>query len=310
MLSDYTIQFFVVLTAGVAVGFAGLANLLAPRMGRAGRIAMTAVVSALPLAGLALIQDDTKEIFVAAGFVAAVLLFVALMGTKTAIAAVGNRAVRWAGLSALGIAVVVGSSIRYDRELEADSDAQISGMDLAEFRPPLEPVSTPAVTDRGHTIAVIRPTELRPTETTRSLDERQLRASDMLMRVIRLAPADDTTNCHGWVFTGGKYWIGGKQVDLIIEENGYHAVTVPKAGDLVVYRASPAEVTHSAVVLAVPEGQAVLVESKWGCLGVFLHPIDTSPSGTDFTYYHSNRTGHVLAGMTSTHPGVTKITLP
>jgi hypothetical protein len=47
----------------------------------------------------------------------------------------------------------------------------------------------------------------------------------------------------------------------------------------------------------VAEGQPVLVESKWGNLGVFLHPADKTPYGTEFTFYRSARSGHLLVGV-------------
>src|SRR5581483_9499982 len=58
--------------------------------------------------------------------------------------------------------------------------------------------------------------------------------------VIRLSSPDPVTNCHGLTFLGGKYWLKGNAVDMVLEDNGYVAVEDPKIGDLVVYR-SPSE---------------------------------------------------------------------
>ena len=68
------------------------------------------------------------------------------------------------------------------------------------------------------------------------------------------------------------------------------------SGDLVVYRQG-STISHTAVVRYVTEGQPVLVEGKWGTLGVYLHPADKSFYGTEFTFHRSGRSGHLLVGM-------------
>src|SRR5207245_249118 len=98
------------------------------------------------------------------------------------------------------------------------------------------------------------------------------------------------SNCHGWVFTGGRFIVPGSQVDLVLKENGYQEVHEPHPGDVAVYRQGSA-VLHTALVRYVTEGQPVLVEGKWGSLGVFLHPADKSPYGPDYTFYRSARHG-------------------
>ena len=125
-------------------------------------------------------------------------------------------------------------------------------------------------------------------------EERYLRSAQLREQVIRQSTADERTNCHGWVFTGGRFILSGVDVDLILKENDYTEQKMPQPGDLVIYRANEA-VTHTAVVQYVAGGQPVLVRSKWGSLGVFIHPIDKSPYGTSFAYYRSPRAGHLLA---------------
>ena len=39
--------------------------------------------------------------------------------------------------------------------------------------------------------------------------------------LIRSEKPDMTTNCHGWVFGAGRYWINGEQVEHILAENDY-----------------------------------------------------------------------------------------
>jgi hypothetical protein len=309
MMIDYTIQFYFAVAAGLAIGLAGLVNVLAPRLLWPGRLGLTAVAAGLPIAGLALLQNDSRLTLSAVGVVTGLLLVVGVAGSKPIVAIAARPAVRWAGLAVVGLAVVLGSGVWYERALDADAEDKIHEMELAESQPPLEVVATAAVTDHGHAVEVKRATATRPPDGTATLDESRLRTRNLLLSAIRLAPADDVSNCHGWVFTGGRYWVTGKQVDPIIAENGYYHVLAPAVGDLVVYRDPAGNVTHSAIVLALPDGLAPLVESKWGCLGVFLHPVDKSPYGMDFTFYRSPRIGHLLAGLaTPATPG--KVLLP
>ena len=309
MLPDYTIQFYVAVTVGLAVGLAGLVNVLAPRLRWYGRVGLTVVAAALPVAGLAFMQGNGRATVAAAGGAAALILAVAAVGSKPVLAMVSRPAFRWAGLAVVGLVAVIGSGVWYERALEADSDEKLDEVASSELPPPLELAGTAAMTDRGRAVELKRATAARAANETAGLDESRLRARNLLLTAIRLAPADDVSNCHGWVFTGGKYWVGGKQVDPILEENGYYHVLTPAVGDLVVYREPDGTVSHSAVVRATPVGLPPLVESKWGCLGVFLHPVDKSPYGTDFTCYHSLRPGHLLAGL-STPAATGKVVLP
>src|SRR5205807_1160464 len=81
------------------------------------------------------------------------------------------------------------------------------------------------------------------------------------------APPDATSNCHGWVFTGGRYWVKGGAVEDILRDNGYRTVEDPRPGDLVVYRDDQGAVSHTGVVSSVGADGLVLVESKWSWLG-------------------------------------------
>ena len=94
-------------------------------------------------------------------------------------------------------------------------------------------------------------------------------------------------------------------LDLIEEGNLglLHAVTKFRPGDLVVYRtADTGLVAHAAVVRYATDGMPTLVEGKWGWMGVFLHPIDRSPYGTNYACYRSPRATHQLA-VTESDPG-------
>jgi hypothetical protein len=112
------------------------------------------------------------------------------------------------------------------------------------------------------------------------------------------------TNCHGYVFTAGHYWVGGAQVDLILEDNGYHAVSAVRPDDVAVYRDGDGKVMHSGIVRGVGSDGVILVESKWGQGGRFIHRHDRSPyQGTDCAFYRSPRQGHVVHGVYPGTPG-------
>ncbi len=113
----------------------------------------------------------------------------------------------------------------------------------------------------------------------------------------------DECNCHGWVFTGGRYWVSGDQIPRILRENGYFPMKKPKVNDLVVYRDSSGEVTHTGIVRSLVNNQVILVESKWGQLGRYLHPHDEHCyRGNTYTFYRSFRPGHLLRGLPTELP--------
>ena len=115
--------------------------------------------------------------------------------------------------------------------------------------------------------------------------------------LIRRQPAADHCNCHGWVFTGGRYWVHYDDVEHILDENGYETVTAPRPGDLTVYRTSTGTICHTALVRAICDEGSVLVEGKWGWMGVFLHRVGDSLYGQNYTFYRSSRPGHLLVNL-------------
>jgi hypothetical protein len=84
-------------------------------------------------------------------------------------------------------------------------------------------------------------------------------------------------------------------VNAILQDNGYSLVAQPQVGDLAIYRSLADEVTHTGLVRMVGGDGSVLVESKWGPLGIYLHPVAAQPYGERHTYYRSSREGHLLA---------------
>jgi hypothetical protein len=198
-----------------------------------------------------------------------------------------------------GLGVIAAGVARFET---ADQDLiakDTMAMELAggeAFQPQISDY-TSALSDRGARIE-LGIAAGRDGNAHRDAEEKFLRSSSFTAGLIRRSPADDRANCHGWVFAAGRYHVAGRTVNQIIRDNGYEQVQAPRPGDLVVYR-NGANVVHTAVVRYVTDGMPVLVEGKWGTIGVFLHVVDKSCYGTEYTYYRSPRPGHQLAGMIS-----------
>src|SRR5262249_49733975 len=103
--------------------------------------------------------------------------------------------------------------------------------------------------------------------------------------------------CHGWVFAMGQAWISGAAVDTILDDNGYASVDDPAVGDLVVYRDGTGKVLHSGIVRGVAGDERILVESKWGALGIYVHAAGHTGYADNFKFYRSKRQGHLLRGL-------------
>jgi hypothetical protein len=196
-----------------------------------------------------------------------------------------------------GLVVVVFGAIAFERSDEATTEQQMKDFELILGRPPTQPTEQGrATTDRGTQITLKEASAPRAPGELSEPEEKTLRESPYRTHVIRRGAATDASNCHGWVFTGGKFYLGPDDVELILKENGYQEVQQPLAGDLIVYRQA-GTVSHTAIVRYVTEGQPVLVEGKWGTLGVYLHPADKSFYGTEYTFHRSGRSGHLLVGL-------------
>jgi hypothetical protein len=152
------------------------------------------------------------------------------------------------------------------------------------------------VTDLGRAIALYTFSEDESEEVSPEEQEDHVLAVESFKhQVIRLAGPDVQTNCHGWVFTGGRYGVAGESVEMILADNGYEEVEQAREGDLVIYRSYAGGIEHTGLVRFVGTDRMVLVESKWGPLGVYLHAPESQPYGREYAYYRSAREGHQLA---------------
>jgi hypothetical protein len=151
-----------------------------------------------------------------------------------------------------------------------------------------------AVTDQGRSVTVYWVADansyLEPV-----LQRENEEAHVRLLRLLRTAPADERYNCYGWLFTDGAYWIFESDIHPILEDNGYREVAVPQAGDLVVYRDDEGRIVHCGLVRAAGADGLILVESKWGEGGRYIHAAADSGYGSRWTYYHTDRQGHCLS---------------
>jgi len=300
---DHFHQFLASICAGLGLFLAGVANLLLLRRGIALRALATVLSLGIALAAAAAVQQpnvvtDTARLL-AWGIVPVVLLGSRWLVSRVAVivAAASRPAVRYALLTAAGIGIAIGSVVICEHEDERIITSEMADLELLEAQVPSAPVEREkGWTDQGSPILLRQPLNADVGLSLAEAEERYFRSSQFKEQVIRHSVADERTNCHGWVFTGGKFILSGAEVNLILTENGYTEQKTPQPGDLVIYRTS-GSVVHSALVQCVAEDQPVLVRSKWGSLGVFVHPIDKSPYGTDHTFYRSPRAGHLLTIM-------------
>ena len=99
------------------------------------------------------------------------------------------------------------------------------------------------------------------------------------------------------MFTGGRFWIRPNAVPAILDENGYKPVAEPVPGDLIVYWDAHGWPLHCGLVRSGAKEGRVLVESKWGHGGQFVHSPEDQTYSTSFTFLRSRRQGHLLKGL-------------
>jgi hypothetical protein len=206
---------------------------------------------------------------------------------------IGSAPIRWGIVAALGLAAVVLSAAMYERQLNGEVDRYMEEMESTLSKPPMHQTDQLlAMTDHGTRIPLLEPISPRSQAEADALEVRALRGT-FDRQIIRRQPASDHCNCHGWVFTGGKFAIASEMVDAILSENDYRPVDHPLPGDLAIYGRSGYR-THTAIVRYVTPDMPVLVEGKWGSGSVYLHSVEQY--GALDAFYRSPRGGHLLAG--------------
>jgi hypothetical protein len=300
---DLLTNFLPVVCAGFGLLLVGGLNLLLLRRGFVVRAAATLLALGAAVGGaFALDQPGvtlrTAEIL-AIGLLPCLLLSSRRLGTGLTgcVSALQKPSVRFGLLTFAGVGVMVGSIVFVDSQDEQLSREALTDLESFTKRTPTVDVEhQKAWTDHGTPIVLKEPSLVRDGPDLSSTEQKLLQGVHENDQLIRRGPASDRTNCHGWVFTGGRFILSPDDVELILKENGYEEVQEPHTGDLVIYRRAGV-VAHSGLIRYITEGQPVLIESKWGALGTFLHPANKSIYGNEFTFYRSHRNGHLLAGV-------------
>lgn len=309
MPGEHVERFYALFFAGLGLVLAGVVNALWRSQTDRGRVLVAAVACGGLLGALWAWEPNPRVVGLAAAAVGAVIVPCLLVRSAWVAAGVARvvglfrrPAVCWGFVGAAGLACVAGSVVGYDAEDARMAEASARDFEVISARPALDVADGVAVaTDRGTAVVLKRATSPRPAAEVREAEVNFLGRYHGRDGLICRSAADETTNCHGWVFAAGRFWVGGLQVETILKENGYAEVSDPRPGDLAVYRAE-AEATHTAVVRYATPGMPVLVEGKWGWMGVYLHPVERSPYGTNFLYYRSPRPSHTLAGIADHNP--------
>ena len=165
--------------------------------------------------------------------------------------------------------------------------------------------SSPLTTDCGRCIATLKvpASECEPTPERLAKQDRLLTRHALHDCAIYVPSGWQHCNCHGYVFTGGEFCISGRDVGAILEDNGYQTVSQVQPNDVAVYRDPNGQITHTGIVRGVAGDDTILVESKWGLAGRFIHPHDRHPyTGNECAFYRSPRAGHLVHGAYSTAP--------
>jgi hypothetical protein len=197
----------------------------------------------------------------------------------------------WLVLTAAGPALVALWACRLDtRAPPVEPDAtQLPARESVSLIPA---DTSRVVTDAGRPLLLYRPARESTADELKAAEARAFATWGLAEHAIRTAPAGQDCNCHGWVFAGGSAWVRSEDVPTILHDNGYQHVSDPRPGDLIVYRQA-GEVVHSGVVLTLGPDGRVLVESKFGRVGRFIHEPETAHYG-GYDFYRSERPGHRL----------------
>lgn len=120
------------------------------------------------------------------------------------------------------------------------------------------------------------------------------------LQFIRTGQPELLYNCHGWTFTGGKRSVTLNEVERLLRTR-YREVTEPEPEDIVIYYDARGELCHSGVVKATGKKGFVLVESKWGGFGRFLHLLDAPQVQARHVFYHRQPARKIRPACCSAH---------
>jgi hypothetical protein len=286
------------LSTGIGLMTFGVGQVLC--RGRNARGILAAVAACLVLAGSWSVSPRAAYVESLAAAAVAALAAVVWLLRRSPATYVSGFLVRPAVIAAIlvtgGAGLIAAGSWHYDSVWGDDREREIEFMEkMAVWHPDLEAADIEVKTDDGRAVTVFSATAPRAKPKVREDEAALLAGFDWGKRVIQRGPGDDVSNCHGWVFTGGKYWVKGHDVPTILSGNGYRAQKFPRVGDVAAYFDDAGRIAHTGLVRSV--GAVTMVESKWGWMGVYLHAAEDSCYGTKIVYYHGTRKGPQLAAI-------------
>lgn len=103
-------------------------------------------------------------------------------------------------------------------------------------------------------------------------------------------------NCHGLTFGSRRTCIDeATSISRILDDDGYKLVDIAGVmpGDIVLYYDHDGTVSHSGIVVMVPDSlpRFVKVVSKWGVVGAeYVHWVHRTPYGLDYKFYRVDYT--------------------
>ncbi len=157
-----------------------------------------------------------------------------------------------------------------------------------------------AFTDKGSSIRLSK-RDMTPGEFQEFIASMRARVAEMAAKAILRTEPFIESNCHGWVFTGGKHVVHGKDVPTILADNGYFEVSDPMPNDIAIYRDLTGLVAHTGLVRGNFE-DAVMVEGKWGIGAIYIHAALDQPYSTAVKYYRTNRGSHLIQVTEKANP--------
>jgi hypothetical protein len=304
MVLEHVDRFITLFFAGLGFFSIGCLNVLIHRWGKPYRIALNSIV-VFSLFGVFLVSQENfsrlRSIMIILVLVLIPFFFVRsqtiLVLFQSGQKRLQRSIVAYATIACIGTILLLGSVVAYDVEDQQYLTESWHELEATVYQSDMYVVHDIRVTtDRGTPIPLQSPVSPRSKEEAETSEIAFLDRTPLKNYFIHRQAANDHSNCHGWVFTAGKYCLGGSQVEAILQDNGYYQVDDPVVGDLAIYR-NHLGICHTALVRYVTKGMPVLVEGKWGTLGIYLHPVDQTPYGTNFSYYRSPRDGHRLRGL-------------
>lgn len=294
-----------ILLAGVSSVLLGFLLLISSRRWRVryGRPSAVGVLALLVVGGVAGLGLGVPSAALALGVLASLWVFGWLLRALTSVSRfrlvgrlLGGHNLQAAGLIALGFGSLLGWGAWQEHAVPEwlESEQEV----VADAPPPMRLCDCQTVTDLDNPVRLREITDREAATCSLAAQARYLTTTGLSLQVTRTADPTFETNCHGWVFTGGRYWLLSEEVQQILDDNGYESVTTPRAGDLIVYRDSVSnDVVHTGIVCSVTADGKVLVESKWGKMGRFLHHPEDQKYSTTWQFQRSLRPGHLLRNL-------------